>query len=79
MCAFNSDDQVQVTPFKSWNIVAGQKIEWDNAPRIFSIKVFRAKVLDKALSSWSNVRDQSDIVIRSRGIWDWIKDPFHDT
>ncbi len=77
--AFDPDDQAQMTPFKSWNIVAGQKIEWDNAPRWFSIRVFRAKVLDKALSAWSNVRDQSDIVIRSRGIWDWIKDPFHDT
>ncbi len=77
--AFNPDDQAQIIPFENWNIVTGQKIEWDNAPRMFSVKVFRAKVLDKAVSAWSNVRDQSDIVIRSRGIWDWIKDPFHDT
>jgi hypothetical protein len=59
-----------------WYLAVGQKIEWDNAPRMFNFKVFRPQLLDKPLAAASNVRDQSDIVIRSRGIWDWIKDLF---
>jgi len=49
-----------------WYLVAGQKIEWDDAPPMFTIKVFRPQLLDKVLAAASNVRDQSDIVIRSR-------------
>jgi hypothetical protein len=74
--AYKPEDRVHVLGLMDWYLVAGQKIEWDDAPPMFTIKVFRPQLLDKVLAAASNVRDQSDIVIRSRGIWDWIKDLF---
>jgi len=74
--AYKPEDRLHVVGLMDWYLVAGQKIEWDDAPRMFTIKVFRPQLLDKVLAAASNVRDQSDIVIRSRGIWDWIKDLF---
>jgi hypothetical protein len=74
--AYKPEDRLHVLGLMDWYLVAGQKIEWDDAPCMFTIKVFRPQLLDKVLAAASNVRDQSDIVIRSRGIWDWIKDLF---
>jgi len=74
--AYKPEDRIHALGLMDWYLVAGQKIEWDDAPPMFTIKVFRPQLLDKVLAAASNVRDQSDIVIRSRGIWDWIKDLF---
>jgi len=74
--AYKPEDRLHVVGLMDWYLVAGQKIEWNDAPPMFTIKVFRPQLLDKVLAAASNVRDQSDIVIRSRGIWDWIKDLF---
>jgi len=74
--AYKPEDQIHVVGFIGWYLAADQKIEWDNAPRAFTIRVVRPQFLDKPLATASNVRDQSDIVIRSRGIWDWIKSIF---
>jgi hypothetical protein len=74
--AYKPEDQLHVVGLIGWYLAIGQKIEWDDAPRMFTIKVFRPQLLDKVLAAASNVRDQSDIVIRSRGIWGWIKDLF---
>jgi hypothetical protein len=74
--AYRPEDPIHAVGFIGWNLVVGQTIEWDNAPRMFTIKVFRPQLLDKVLATASNGRDQSDIVIRSRGIWYWIKDLF---
>jgi hypothetical protein len=74
--AYKPEDRIHVLGLMDWYLVAGQKIEWDDAPPMFTIKVFRPQLLDKVLAAASNVRDQSDIIISSRGIWDWIKDLF---
>jgi hypothetical protein len=74
--AYKPEDQIHGAGFIGWYLAVGQKIEWDNAPRVFTIKVFRPQFLDKVLGAASNVQDQSEIVIRSRGIWDRIKDLF---
>ncbi len=73
---YKAEDRLLVAGLMDWYLVAGQKIEWDDAPPVFTIKVFRPQLLDKVLAAASNVRDQSDIVIRSRGIWDLVKDIF---
>jgi hypothetical protein len=73
---YNPEDRVHLSGLMDWYLVAGQKIEWDDAPPMFTMKVFRPQLLDKVLAAASNIRDQSDIVIRSRGIWGWIKDLF---
>lgn len=74
--AYKPEDQIHAVGFIGWYLAADQKIEWENAPRTFTIRVFRPQLLDKPLATASNVRDQSDIVIRPRGIWDWIKSLF---
>jgi hypothetical protein len=74
--AYKAEDRVHLLGLIDWYLVAGQKIEWATAPRMFNFKVFRPQLLDKPLAAASSVRDQSDIVIRSRGIWEWIKDLF---
>jgi hypothetical protein len=74
--AYKPEDQIHAIGLIGWYLAVGQKIEWDDAPRMFTIKVFRPQLLDKVLAAASNIRDQSDIVIRSRGIWGWIKDLF---
>jgi len=74
--AYKAEDRVHILGLVDWYLTVGQKIEWDDAPRTFNFKVFRPQLLDKPLAAASSVRDQSDIVIRSRGIWDWIKDLF---
>jgi hypothetical protein len=73
---YKAQDRVHILGLIDWYLAVAQKIEWDNASRTFNFKVFRPQLLDKPLAAASNVRDQSDIVIRSRGIWDWIKDLF---
>jgi hypothetical protein len=74
--AYKPEDRLHVVGLMDWYLVAGQKIEWDDAPPMFTIKVFRPQLLDKVLAAASNVRDQSDVIIRSRGIWGWIKGLF---
>ena len=74
--AYKPEDQIHAVGFIGWYLAPDQKIEWDNAPRTFTIRVFRPQFLDKPLATASNVRDQSDIVIKARGIWDWIKGLF---
>jgi hypothetical protein len=74
--AYKPEDQIHAVGFIGWYLAPDQKIEWDNAPRVFTIRVFRPQTVDKILATASNVRDQSDIVIRPRGIWDWIKSIF---
>lgn len=74
--AYKAEDRVHILGLIDWYLSVGQKIEWNDAPRMFNLKVFRPQLLDKPLAAASSVRDQSDIVIRSRRIWDWIKDLF---
>jgi len=77
ICAFNPGDALHIIPSTPcWSIGEDRTVEWEKAPRMFTIKVFRPQLLDKPLATESNVLDQSDIVIRSRGIWDRIKDLF---
>jgi hypothetical protein len=74
--AYKPEDQIHGVGFIGWYLAVDQRIEWDNAPRVFTIRVFRPQFLDKVLATASNVQDQSEIVITSRGIWDRIKDFF---
>lgn len=74
--AYNPGDPIHAVGFIGWYLAADQKIEWDNAPRVFTIRVFRPQLLDKPLATASSVHDQSDIVIRPRGLWDRIKSLF---
>ena len=73
ICVYNRDDWLRAIALTCWVIGQDRKIEWDKAPPEFNLKVFRPQLLDKPLSTQTNVLDQSDIVIKSRGIWDWIK------
>ncbi len=73
---YKAEDRVHIIGLIDWYLAVGQKIEWHNAPRVFNFKVFRPQLLDKPLAAASSVRDQSDIVVRSRGIWERIKDLF---
>jgi hypothetical protein len=76
ICIYNPNDRLQFIPLTFWNIGEDRKIEWTDAPRKFIVKVFRPQFLDKPLATEFEVQDQSDIVIRSRGIWERIKDLF---
>jgi hypothetical protein len=73
ICVYNRDDWLRAIALTCWVIGQDRKIEWDKAPPEFNLKVFRPQLLDKPLSTQTNVLDQSDIVIKSTGIWDWIK------
>ena len=73
ICVYNRDDWLRAIALTCWVIGQDRKIEWDKAPPEFNLKVFRPQLLDKPLSTQTNVLDQSDIVIKSRGIWDSIK------
>jgi hypothetical protein len=73
ICVYNRDDWLRAIPLTCWVIDQGRKIEWDKAPPEFNLKVFRPQFLDKPLSTQTNVLDQSDIVIKPKGIWDRIK------
>jgi len=74
ICVFNPGDALHIIPSTPcWSIGEGRTLDWDKAPRMFTMKVFRPQFLDKPLATESNVPDQSDIVIRSRGIWERIK------
>jgi hypothetical protein len=66
--AYKPEDPIRAVGLIGWNLFVGQKIEWNNARRMFTIKVFRPRLLGKALAAATNVRDQLDIVIRSRGV-----------
>ena len=74
--AYKPEDQIHAVGFVGWYLAADQKIERDKAPRVFTIRVFRPQLLDKPLATASNVHDQSDLVIRPRGLWDRIKSFF---
>ena len=73
ICVYNPDDWLRAIALKCWVIDQDRTVEWNEAPREFHFKVFRPQFLDKPLSTQTNVLDQSDIVIKSRGFWDSIK------
>jgi hypothetical protein len=77
ICAFNPNDPALMIPLTAcWYIGPDRTTAWPEAPRMFTIRVYRPQFVDKILATEVGVRDQSDIVIRSRGIWDRIKDLF---
>jgi hypothetical protein len=77
ICAFNPDDGVLIIPLTAcWYIGPDRRTAWGEAPLMFTIRVYRPQFVDKILATEVGVQDQSDIVIRSRGIWDRIKDLF---
>jgi hypothetical protein len=77
ICAFNPDDRLLMIPLTAcWYIGPDRTTGWGEAPPMFTIRVYRPQLADKILATEVGVQDQSDIVIRSRGIWDQIKDLF---
>jgi hypothetical protein len=76
ICVYNREDWLRAIALTCWVIDQDRTVEWANAPPEFNLKVFRPQLLDKPLSTQTNVLDQSDIVIKSRGFWDRIKSLF---
>ena len=76
ICVYNREDWLRAIALTCWVIDQDRKVEWANAPPEFNLKVFRPQFLDKPLSTQTNVPDQSDIVIKSKGFWDRIKSLF---
>lgn len=77
ICAFNPDDRALIIPLAACLYIGPHRTtNWGEAPPMFTIRVYRPQVADKILATETGVQDQSVIVIRSRGIWDWIKDLF---
>ncbi len=77
ICAFNPDDRALIIPLAACLYIGPHRTtDWGEAPPMFTIRVYRPQLVDKILATEVGVQDQSDIVIRSRGIWDWIKNLF---
>jgi len=77
ICAFNPDDRALIIPLAACLYVGPHRTtDWGEAPPMFTIRVYRPQLADKILATETGVQDHSVIVIRSRGIWDRIKDLF---
>jgi hypothetical protein len=62
---FKNDDKALIVPMGHWTIgTGGRSIEWPDAPPEFTVRVYRPQFMDKILATESNVRDQSDIIIK---------------
>jgi len=77
ICAFNPDDRALIIPLAACLYVGPHRTtDWGEAPPMFTIRVYRPQFADKILATETGVQDHSVIVIRSKGIWDRIKDLF---
>ena len=64
ICVYNADDVAQVIPrVPCWTIGQGRTVEWNEAPAVFLLKVFKPETLDKVLVTASNVEHMSVITI----------------
>ena len=64
---YNRGDGVYLMPMRPFfELSDGEKIEWNDAPEVFNLRVFRPQLADKILATRTDVRDQSEITV-SRG------------
>jgi hypothetical protein len=68
ICAYDVADTVRWIPLTPcWDLARDRKVEWGDAPKVFTIKVFRPAALDVALVTQSHIPELSALVIRKQG------------
>jgi hypothetical protein len=61
---YRHGDGVYLAPARPFfELSDGEKIEWNDAPEVFNLRVFRPQFSDKILATRTDVRDQSQITI----------------
>lgn len=64
ICIYNARDTVQAIPLvPCWTIGQGRTVNWENAPALFLLKVFKPALLDDPLATESDVEHMSAITI----------------
>lgn len=62
---YDRGDGYYVAPLRPFfELSDGETIEWNDAPGVFNLRVFRPQFGDKILATRTDVRDQSEITIR---------------
>lgn len=66
VCTYKHNDALQAVPLKCWTFSKGSTMKWDNAPSLFTLRVFKPALLDDPIITESDVEHLSKITISKK-------------
>lgn len=66
VCTYKHNDALQAVPLKCWTFGKGRTMKWNNAPSLFTLRVFKPALLDDPIITESDVEHLSKITISKK-------------
>ncbi len=66
VCTYKHIDALQAVPLKCWTLSKGRTIKWNNAPPLFTLKVFKLALVGDPIITESDVEHLSKITISEK-------------
>ncbi len=66
VCTYKHNDALQAVPIICWTLSKGRAIKWNNAPSLFTLRVFKPALVDDPIITESDVEHLSKITISKK-------------